>query len=133
MAKRKRYYQSKKDRMAESRGMKRYEKRMRKDRRDESRGMRDYYEKERMHMAEDGYYKMDPRRRRELEDSGMIHEDHYAPSNLPQQVMHKYWGGGDYGLNVRLDDTDYGVDRQKEADNRKMYEHLGEYRYRNIP
>lgn len=115
MAKKKRYYQSKRDR------------------RNESRGMKDYYEKERIYMAEDGYYKMDPRRRRELEDSAMIREDHNAPANLPQYVSHKYWNGGHYGLNPDLNDTARGADMQMEADARKMFAHLGEDRYRNIP
>jgi len=80
----KRYYQSKKDR------------------RDESRGMKEYYDK------------MDPRRRRELEDSMMISEDHSAMANLPQNVMMKEYPKAPYLVDgdMNLNDTIRGVDEQ---------------------
>lgn len=89
MAKRKRYHQSVKDRMAESRGMER-------------------------HYAE-AYAGMDPRRRLEMEDSGMIHEDRSAPANLPQGVKYHPWPQTGYSK-YRLDDTIRGVDKQMDDD-----------------
>jgi hypothetical protein len=71
------------------------------------------------------YAGMDPRRRQELEDAGMIHEDHRAIANLPQEVMIKaYPYNGPY-LPEGLDDTIKGVDRQIDMlDDRKRQEHM---------
>lgn len=82
------------------------------DRRDESRGMQGYYSG------------MDARRRQEMEDAGMIHEDHRAIANLPQEVMIKpYPMTGPYIPEV-LDDTIRGVDKQMDFDDRKRKEHF---------
>lgn len=96
----KRYHQSKSDRIAESRGMKEWSPR-------------------------DGYYAgMDARRRQEMEDAGMIHEDHRAIANLPQDVMIKpYPMTGPYIPEV-LDDTIRGVDKQMDMDDNKRREHF---------
>ncbi len=64
------------------------------------------------------------RRHQEMEDGGMIHEDHSAIANLPQNVMMKaYPKAGGY-LPEDLDDTIRGVDRQKDMDNNKRKEHF---------
>lgn len=84
-----------------------------KDRYDEHRGM-----ERAMHAG------MDPRRRQEMEDAGMIHEDHSAIANLPQNVMVKaYPKTGPYLPEV-LDDTIRGVDRQMDGDDSKRAEHF---------
>ena len=68
-----------------------------KDRKDESRGMERYERssKEKMHS---GYM-------------GMLSEDHSAPANLPQQVVHKYYPKCDYVDGYYLDDTIKGIDK----------------------
>lgn len=70
------------------------------------------------------YQGMDPRERRGLEDeSSMIHEDHRAIANLPQEVMIRpYPMTGPY-LPEDLDDTIRGVDGQMDYDDyhRKMH------------
>lgn len=71
----KKYYQDRKDRKDESRGMKSREKR----------GM------------DSGYM-------------GMISEDHSAPANLPQEVVHTYYPKCDYLDNHYLDDSIKGID-----------------------
>lgn len=100
----KRYHESKVARKHESEGMHAYEKNV--------------------HRYQEPYAGMDPRRRQELEDAGMIHEDHRAVANLPQEVMIKpYPMTGPY-LPEGLDDTIRGVDRQIDVlDNRKRQEH----------
>jgi hypothetical protein len=81
------------------------------------------------HVAKDyekqeHYAGMDPRRRQELEDAGMIHEDHRAVANLPQEVMIKpYMHTGPY-LPEELDDTIEGVNRQIDYDDSKRREHF---------
>lgn len=87
MAKKKRYYQSRKDRMDESRGMAR-----------KFRKMEEY--------AGEGQ-----RNRMEYEDSKMIHEDHSQVANLPQQVMMKAWPDSVYAR-YNLNDTISGIDVQ---------------------
>jgi len=58
------------------------------------------------------YAGMDPRMRTELEDSAMIHEDHRAIANLPQEVMIKpYPLVGTYIKEILNDDVS-GVDAQ---------------------
>jgi len=65
------------------------------------------------------YAGMEPRRRQEMEDAGMIHEDHRAIANLPQNVMIKeYPKPGPY-MPEGLDDTIAGVDRQMDYDDGK--------------
>jgi hypothetical protein len=85
-----------------------------------------------------GSYKMDPRkplmdeyyagsgarRRQELEDGGMIHEDHSAIANLPQNVMMKpYPKTGPY-MPEDLDDRIEGVDRQMNYDDKQRAAHF---------
>lgn len=95
----KRYHQSVKDRMAESRG-------------------------EERHMMQGHYAGMEPRRRQEMEDAGMIHEDHSAVANLPQNVMMKPWPGKEGYLPEVEDDTIRGVNRQMAMDHGKMMQNF---------
>jgi hypothetical protein len=70
-------------------------------------------------MGREHYAGMEPRRRQEMEDAGMIHEDHSAIANLPQNVMiKKYPEAGPY-MPEGLDDTIAGVDRQMDYDDGK--------------
>lgn len=70
------------------------------------------------------YAGMEPRRRQELEDAGMIHEDHRAIANLPQEVMIKsYPMTGPYLPEV-LEDTIRGVDGQMDYDDSQRRAHF---------
>lgn len=79
----------------------------------------------RHHKVRGGHYEgMDPRRRQEMEDAGMIHEDHSAMANMPQNViMRSYPMENDY-TPEGLDDTISGIDRQKMMDYHGMKKHL---------
>ena len=118
MAKKK-YYQSGQSRMAESRGMERYEtKKMMRNK--ENSNYRNH------NMMYDEYYAgMDPRRRQELEDSMMIREDHHEIANLPQHVVMREYPKIGYGGHYHLDDTIRGIDNQIDDDvdemKREMY------------
>lgn len=70
------------------------------------------------------YAGMEPRRRQEMEDAGMIHEDHSAIANLPQNVMIKKYSEPYAYLPEGLDDTIAGVDRQIDYDDSKRREHF---------
>lgn len=70
------------------------------------------------------YDGMDARRRQEMQDAGMIREDHREIANLPQEVMiKKYSKAGGY-LPEELDDTIAGVDRQMDYDGVKRAENF---------
>lgn len=94
----------------------------REDRQHESEGMR--------HRMHEGYYSgYESRRHEEMRDSGMIHEDHRAIANLPQEVMMKPWpDAGGYEPEV-LDDTIRGINEQKGADHGKMMKHFKPHKY----
>lgn len=82
----KKYAQTKKDRYDESVGMKRYE------REKHSKGEMD------------------------SQFLGMISEDHAAPANLPQHVVHKYYPKCGYMDAFELDDTIRGLDDARRDD-----------------
>jgi len=108
----KRYYQNKKDRKDESRGMKKYEDRMQKDRKDESRGMKDYY-------MRDYYGGYEGRMRMEREGSMMIKEDHNAIANLPQYESIESYPKSPAYFNANLNDGLRSIDKQQYDDSRK--------------
>jgi len=91
----KKYHQTKKDRMYESRGMKKY------------------YREERM---DSGYM-------------NMLSEDHSAPANLPQGVVHKYYPKENYVDNYYLDDTCKGIDDNVDDSVRKIESHQSDSMY----
>lgn len=104
----KRYYQSAKDRLAESRGEERH-----------------LYRKM---MSKKGG--MDPRRSQEMKDYGMISEDHNATANLPQDVKYHAWPkGAGYIDDKYLDDTIRGIDRQMDEDEDIAERHLNPGKY----
>lgn len=62
------------------------------------------------------YAGMDSRRHQELSDAGMIHEDHNAVANMPQEVMMKFYPKTGPSMPEDLDDTLRGVDSQMDHD-----------------
>jgi len=76
-----------------------------------------------MHHREH-YAGMEPRRRQEMEDAGMIREDHSAIANMPQEVMIKAYPVEKNYMPEMLDDTIRGVDKQMDYDDNKRREHF---------
>lgn len=70
------------------------------------------------------YAGMEPRRRQELEDAGMIHEDYRAMANLPQEVIMRHYPPTGPYLPEGLDDSIRGVDGQMDYDDEKRREHF---------
>lgn len=68
------------------------------------------------HLGPEYYAGMDPRRRQEMRDAGMIHEDHRAIANLPQQVIMHEWPKNPAYQDYNLDDTIKGIDVQEHDD-----------------
>lgn len=73
-----------------------------------------------MTMGEGYYAGPDPRQRESLEDSRMIHEDHRAIANLPQDVKYHMWPHATYAQYPNLDDSAIGIDQQITFDHDKM-------------
>ena len=97
----KRYHQSKEDKMHESKGM------------HEAMHRKHYMERD------EHYSGHHARRKQEMEDAGMIREDHNEIANLPQEVMIKaYPKTGPY-MPEMIDDTIRGIDRQMDEDDRQ--------------
>ena len=101
----KRYHQTHKDRMHERKGMMHHSGH---------------------HSSPEGAYdeqyaNLDMRRRREMEDSGYITEDHSAIANLPQNVMMKPYPYAGATMPSPLDDTIRGVDKQMEWDSPRRH------------
>jgi hypothetical protein len=72
----------------------------------------------------EAYAGMESRRRMEMEDGGMIHENYAAIANLPQEVMIKpYPRTGPY-MPEGLDDTIRGVDKQMDYDDSQRASHF---------
>lgn len=70
------------------------------------------------------YAGMNPRRRQEMEDAGMIHEDHREIANLPQGVVMRPYPMETGYTPEELDDTLRGITRQMNYDNGKKMQHF---------
>ena len=84
-----------------------------KDRHDESVGMK-RYERSREHGT--GFY-------------GMLSEEHSAPANLPQHVVHKFYPKCDEFMGSKLDDTIRGLDDTRSEDIDLMEKHESKVKY----
>ena len=60
---------------------------------------------------------------------GMISEDHSAPSNLPQNVVHKYYKKCNYMNAYELDDTIRGLDDTRNDDIDKIERYHSDVKY----
>lgn len=64
-----------------------------------------------------------------MRDGDMIHEDHSAFANLPQQVIMKEYKKPDYTDFDQIDDTIRGIDRQIDADVMGARRHKSKSKY----
>lgn len=78
----------------------------------------------------EGYYSGHAdRRHQEMQDGGMIREDHSAIANMPQEVMIKpYPAERDY-MPEMIDDTIRGVDAQMGEEQSKRKAHFRPHKY----
>jgi len=83
----------------------------------------------RHHHREGHYEGHEGRRHQEMRDAGMIHENHAAIANLPQEVMIKPWPDGGSYMPEKLDDSIRGVNEQISADDSKRMQHLKPHKY----
>ena len=100
----------------------------RKDRKDESHGMR--HNKEMGHREEMGpRYETEHRGSMDSGYMDMIHEDRDAPSNLPQDVVHKLYPSMKHFDGYYLDDTIRGIDDNSNDSVRKVESHQSDSMY----
>lgn len=78
-------------------------------------------------MRNEFYAGVDPRRRQEIGDGGMIREDHNAMANLPRQAQHHEYPQAGYYSSPYLDDTVRGQPSNPD-DNGLVMERFALYR-----
>ncbi len=72
--------------------------------------------------AENEFYAgIDPRRRSEIADGGMVREDHAAMANLSRQAIHCEYPRAGYYATPYIDDARRGVDPENDDDGRGRY------------
>jgi len=91
---------------------------------------RHHHERPHHGASHDGHYEgHESRRTQEMQDAGMIRENHAAIANMPQEVMIKPWPSMGSYLPEGLDDTISGVNRQMGADDSKRSAHNVPHKY----
>lgn len=60
---------------------------------------------------------------------GMLSEDHSAPANLPQKVVHKYYKKSAFMGAYELDDTIRGLDDTRDDDIRSIEKNHSDVKY----
>lgn len=68
-------------------------------------------------MENEFYAGIDPRRRQELADAGMIREDDRQMANLPRQAIHHEYPQAGYYFTPYIDDTVRGMNNMPDGDN----------------
>jgi len=71
-------------------------------------------------MSHEGYSSHGEKYKIEARDYGMLHEDHSALANMPQNIIMKGWEGSHIYSPEPLDDTIHGVTKQMNYDGHKM-------------
>lgn len=71
-------------------------------------------------MSNEFYAGVDPRRRQEVADGGMIREQHDAMANLPRKAQHHEYPQAGYYSSQYIDDTVRGQDSSPDDDGLSM-------------
>lgn len=74
---------------------------------------------------------MSKERRKEMDSQfeGMLSEDHKAPANLPQKVVHKYYKKNAFMEAYELDDTIRGIDDCRDMSVAKIERYHSDVKY----
>ena len=78
-------------------------------------------------MENEFYAGVDPRRRQELADGGMIREDHLSMANLPRRAIHCEYPQSQYYAAPYLDDSVRGTDSYIDDNHSSMARFLDPY------
>lgn len=71
-------------------------------------------------IGQEFYAGLDPRRRQEVADSGMIQEDHTQMANLPRQARHFEYPQAGYYSTPYIDSTVRGIESDRDDNNYDM-------------
>lgn len=70
------------------------------------------------------------RRKEEMRDAGMLHENHSEVANMPQEVKYHAWPKPKYGLmDSELDDTIAGINHQMDRDEEQGRKGMKPHKY----
>ena len=75
-------------------------------------------------MENEFFAGVDPRRRQEIADGGMVREDHRQMANLPRQAIHAEYPQAPYYSSNYMDNAERGVDDQLDDNNSSMARYL---------
>lgn len=75
-------------------------------------------------MENEFYAGVDPRRRQEMADGGMVREDHNSMSNLPRKAIHCEFPQAPYYASNYMDSSERGVDTQLDDNGDSMARYL---------
>lgn len=78
-------------------------------------------------MENEFYAGVDPRRRQEVADGGMVKEDHRAMANLPRQAIHCEYPQAGYYFTPYIDDSVRGADADRDDDGNNQARYLNPY------
>lgn len=84
-------------------------------------------------MENEFYQGVDPRRREEIADGGMVREDHNAMANLPRQAIHCEFPQAPYYASNYIDNAQRGVDNVNDDDGDSMARYLNPYKSAKTP
>ncbi len=78
-------------------------------------------------MENEFYAGVDPRRRIEMAEGGMVREDHLAMANLPRKAIHCEYPQAPYYQSNYMDNSERGVDEELDDNNNSMARYLNPY------
>ena len=78
-------------------------------------------------MENEFYAGLDPRRRSEMADGGMVKEDHNAMANLPRQAIHMEYPQAGYYTTPYIDDSVRGSDDELDDNNNSFSRYQNPY------
>lgn len=84
-------------------------------------------------MENEFYAGVDPRRRKELADGGMVREDHHAMANLPRQAIHCEYPQSYFYQTPYIADLVLGTDTQNDDDGSSMARYLNPLKSAKTP
>lgn len=72
---------------------------------------------------------MAEKNRMDSQYEGMLSEDHSAPANLPQHVVHKYYKKNQFIEGYEVDDTIKSVDDTRREEIKKIEDNMSSDKY----
>jgi len=84
-------------------------------------------------MQNEFYAGVDPRRRNEIADGGMVREDHHAMANLPRKAIHCEYPQAPFYTSNFIDNSLRGVTKENDDDGDSMARFKNPYKSAKTP